>query len=106
AIAKRKWSESPEMAAFDQAVLFGSVDAVGQAKFPQPYLARGRRLAELGRAGEAEADFNKAGELGPGNADVLAPRGVFLADSGRPEKAAADFHAALNLFDDTGAKPR
>jgi tetratricopeptide (TPR) repeat protein len=63
AIAKTKWAMSPEMADFDHAILFGSIDSAGLPKFPQPFLARGRRLAELGRADEAEADFKKVAEL-------------------------------------------
>ncbi len=70
-----------------------------------PYLARGRRLAELGREGDAEAEFSKAVELAPDDPEVLAARGVFHADFGRPDQAAADFHAALNLFTDPD-KPR
>src|SRR5262249_19695693 len=97
-IAKAKWAASPETAAFDQALLFGSIDGAAMPKFPQPYLARGKRLAELGRLDEAETAFNRAVELRPDDPDVLAARAVFLADSGKPERAAADFDVALNLI--------
>src|SRR4029450_4351550 len=100
AIAKRKWTQSPEISACDQALLFN------EARFPWPYLARGRRLVELGRLEEAEADFNEAVELAPNDPDVLAARAVFLADSGKPDRAAADFHAALNLFGETNPQWR
>jgi serine/threonine protein kinase/tetratricopeptide (TPR) repeat protein len=106
AIATAEWTQSPETAVFDHAVLFGSIDGSAQTTFPQPYLARGRRLAELGRLEAAEADFNKAVELSPGDADVLAARAVFLADAAQPDKAAADFHTALDLFDQSAEKPR
>ena len=104
--ATQKWGDSPETIAFDQAILFGSVDGAGQAKFPQPYLARGRRLAEVGRIDEAASDFDKAVKLAPNDPNVLAARAVFLADSGQPDKAAADFNAALNLLDQSAEKPR
>lgn len=65
----------------------------------QPYLARGRRLAELGRLEEAAADFNQAVALAPNDPDVITERALYLADNGEPQKAAADFDAALKLLE-------
>ena len=59
--------------------------------------ARGRRLAELGRFNEAEADFNKAVEVAPKDPEVLTARGLFLADFGYADRAAADLDGALGL---------
>jgi Flp pilus assembly protein TadD len=87
-------------------MLFQSRGSYGKVAFHQPFLARGRRLAKLGRLDEAEGDFNKAVELSPNDADVLAARAVFLADAGQPDRAAEGFNAALSLLDDAGPKQR
>ncbi len=100
------WTESPELAAFDHAVLFTARGSDGLLKFPQPLLARARRLTELGRFDEAEADFNQAVQLSPYDPDVLSARAVFLADTGEPDGAAADFHAALSLLEASAENPR
>jgi tetratricopeptide (TPR) repeat protein len=82
----RGWTESPELAAFDQAVLFTARGPDGLLKYPWPLLARGRRLAELGRFAEAEADFNKAVELAPDDIDILQARDLFHAQRVRVEQ--------------------
>jgi tetratricopeptide (TPR) repeat protein len=100
AAEQRVRARDASTSAYDEVLCFSG------GRTPQPWLARGRRLAELGRFDEAEADFNEAVELSPQDSDVLAARAVFLADAGQPDRAAADFQAALNLLDDAGPKPR
>jgi tetratricopeptide (TPR) repeat protein/serine/threonine protein kinase len=91
--ARRKlWDErDPLISAFDDAVRNAPGDA-------NAYLARGRRLAELGRLDEAAADFNKAVELAPGDPQVLTARAVFYADQGKVDQAAADFRDSLGML--------
>ena len=60
------------------------------------YLARGRRLAELGRWDQAEADLAKAVSLKPDNAQVWKDCGITHAEFGRAEQAAGDFVKALD----------
>ena len=78
------------ISAFDDGVRNAPADA-------KAYLARARRLAELERFDEAEADFNKALELAPENAEALVARARFHAERGDVEHARADFDAALRL---------
>ena len=59
------------------------------------WLARGKRLAELGRLDEAEADFHRAVAVAPNDPQVLTARAIFYADHGQVDKAAADFRNAL-----------
>ncbi len=99
AMMAQKWAESPETAAFDHVMLFASRDGAQQVKYGQPYLARGKRLAELGRFGEAEVDFSQAVELAPTDPDVLTQRALFFAERDDPQRAAADFDAALTLIE-------
>ena len=61
---------------------------------PRLYLARADRLAELGRAEEAAADFSKVVELKP-DASFWKARGLAAADRGRIDEAAAAFAEAL-----------
>ena len=60
-------------------------------------LHRGRRLEELGRFEQAEADFNTAAKLRLADVDVLTARGAFYADRGRLDAAVTDFTAAMAL---------
>ncbi|MBS0264980.1 MAG: tetratricopeptide repeat protein, partial [Planctomycetes bacterium] len=94
-IAKRKWTHSPETAAFDHAVLFGSIHVPGQSRFPQPYVARGQRLAALGRFDEAEADLRIATEIKPDDLHIAAAYGAILAERGAVARAADVLAAAL-----------
>jgi serine/threonine protein kinase/tetratricopeptide (TPR) repeat protein/Tfp pilus assembly protein PilF len=91
-------SADPLTAAFDHRVLTSK--AVGGQLSPQGLaeVARGRRLAELGRFSEAEADLNRAVELAPRDPDVLAARAVFLAQRGDTDRAATDILAAFDSF--------
>ena len=89
---RKFWDErDPELWAFDLAI---RTELFSQAN---QYLARGRRLADLGRVDDAEADFNKAVEVASGDADVLIARARFFADRDSTDRAAADFDAALTL---------
>jgi tetratricopeptide (TPR) repeat protein len=86
----QQWTASPETAAFDHAMLFGSRDGDGKVKFHQPYLARARRLAELGLFEAAESDFNKALELAPADAELAQEWARFQTsrrDAPAPSKA-------------------
>ncbi|MCU0962335.1 MAG: tetratricopeptide repeat protein [Pirellulaceae bacterium] len=80
----RRWSEAPETAHYDHAIFVAK-------PHPQPLLARGRRLAELGRFDEALADFDKAVALAPDDWQVQLARAAFLADRG-------DWEASANVF--------
>jgi serine/threonine-protein kinase len=77
-------------ASYDQALL----QEPGE---PRLWLARARRLAELGRWEQAEADFARAVELRPKSVRVWKERGRLYAELGQPDKAAADFLQALQL---------
>jgi tetratricopeptide (TPR) repeat protein len=87
----------PATAAFDHIVATCSQIGSKNADPVNAYLARGRRLAELGRFDEAKADFNKAAELATDDPQVLTARAVFYADHGQPDKAAAGFRDSLTL---------
>ena len=83
--------QDPTIAAFDHAVFTENIYRA------QIRIARGKRLAELGRLDEAEADFNMAVQHKPDDPKVLAARAIFYADQGKADKAAADFDGALTL---------
>jgi tetratricopeptide (TPR) repeat protein len=100
--AAQRWTTSPETAVYDQAVLFTARGAGGLLKYPEPLLARARRLVELGRFQEAEADYNKAIELAPEDSKMLTARADFHAQRGDIERAAADFGAAFELASRVG----
>jgi tetratricopeptide (TPR) repeat protein len=88
---QRLWeTRDPLICAFDDGVRNAAND-------PHAYLARGKRLAELGRFDEAEADFNKAVELAPDDVETLAARARFQAQRGDAVKAQAEFAALLAL---------
>jgi tetratricopeptide (TPR) repeat protein len=80
----------PATAAFDQAVASAPDDADAR-------LARGYRLAELGRWPEADADFAKAVELKPTVMAVWKCRARLYAELKQWDKAAADYDKALEL---------
>lgn len=84
---------------FDAAIYSSSHHEYTKSLIPDWHLARGRRLADLGRLDEAEADFNKAVELRPNDTDMLTARALFFADYVDPQRAAADFDAALKLLE-------
>ncbi len=89
------WQTSPETMIQDLAVYTTATDGSTNIAFLQPYVARGKRLAELKRFDEAEADFNKAVELKPNDSDVLYARAAFYADRGDSERAVAEFTKAF-----------
>jgi tetratricopeptide (TPR) repeat protein len=64
---------------------------------PRLYLARGRRLAELGRWEQAEADVAKAVSLKQKDMPVWTQRAIIYAEFDRAEQAADDFLKALDL---------
>ena len=61
---------------------------------------RGRRLAEDGRFGEAEAEFRKVFEIRPGNARDFSNLGGALAGQGRLEEAMAEYRKSLEIDPD------
>ena len=86
----------PPTSAYDHLVF--TYRTISSEKTPAyPYLMRGRRLAELGRLAEAEADFDKAVELAPDSPEAVVARASFLADLGKLEQAATGFDEALSL---------
>ncbi len=93
-IANKKWTQSPETAMFDHGILYGSIDGAGRSSFPQPYLARGRRQAALGRVEEAEADVGIAAELQADSPRDAAAHGAILAERGAVARAADVLAAA------------
>ena len=58
---------------------------------------RGRLLERAGNADEAQADFEAACELDPGNAEYVASMGLHHRNQGRWKEALADFDRALQL---------
>jgi serine/threonine-protein kinase len=88
----RKWlkGRDPTLAPYDQAVALSPA-------LPGPWLARGRRLAELKRDREAEADFARAVAARPEDPLVWKRRGEVRAELGLHDGAAADFVKALEL---------
>ena len=84
-------TRDPATADFDDAVRM-------EPRMAWPYVARGRRLAELDRDAAAEAEFNHAVELQPADPDALAARIMFRAEPGDADNAAAHKHAALRAF--------
>ena len=85
-----KWTADPQLAAFDQTVYWASY-----SENPHPYLARGRRLAELGRFEQAEADFDKAIDLaGKDDSWPWLRRAQFRIESGDLTGAGQDFRVA------------
>jgi tetratricopeptide (TPR) repeat protein len=70
------------------------------------WLARGRRLAELGRWGPADADLDKAVELGKDDPRTWAERGRIFAEWGRPDRAADDLARALDLAETASEEVR
>ncbi|MBL8816508.1 MAG: protein kinase [Planctomyces sp.] len=80
----RRAAFSPETYAFDASVYIIDPNS------PHRYIARAKRLVELGRIPEAEADFNKAVELAPNNVEPLVARCLYRADSGQIDMAADD----------------
>ena len=81
-------AQDPLTSAFDAAIRNAPQDV-------HAWIARGKRLAELGRLDEAEADFHRAVAVAPNDQQVLTARGIFYADHGQADKAAADFRDAL-----------
>ncbi len=67
------------------------------------WIARGQRLGELKRWGEAAKAFARAAELKPKDAQVWKERGRVYADLGKWDEAATDFAKALEL--DPPTKP-
>lgn len=63
---------------------------------PRLRLARARRLAELGRWPEADADLDRAVELARDDPSTWAERARILDDVGDPDRAADAFIIALN----------
>jgi serine/threonine protein kinase/tetratricopeptide (TPR) repeat protein len=92
-----KWTHDQETLAFDHALIFQSLSHYSERKYPHYFLLRGRRLAELGRFDEAEADFNKAVELKPDDIEALLARARFHARYGDLAKARDEFEAVANL---------
>jgi tetratricopeptide (TPR) repeat protein len=91
----RTANADPETASFDH--LIETFPITNEHKPTFRWLARGRRLAELGRFDEAAADFNKAVELAPDDIDVLTARARFEAERGNLSEASAAFQTALEF---------
>lgn len=92
----QRWTSSPELSAFDHAVLFGSIGQNQLTKYPATLLARGRQLAALGRWDEAAADFAKAVKTAPDDWQVQLAQASFLADRNDLTGAAAEFERLVN----------
>jgi tetratricopeptide (TPR) repeat protein len=87
-----------DIAAYDHLVnTWGAIGSNEPAEQPFPFLARGFRLAELGRLGEAEADFNKAVELAPEDIEILMARAEFYEQIGGVGRAWEEFNTVWNM---------
>lgn len=64
-------------------------------RFAEGWLALGASRSRAGRRAEAQAAYEKALELAPGNAVMSFAFADFLAKTGRPERATALYRAAL-----------
>lgn len=88
---QRLWeARDPLLAAFEQTI----AEAPNN---PHAYIARAKRLLELGRIPEAEADFDKAVSLAPNTVDPLLARCLYRADAGLIDLAADDAWQAREL---------
>jgi tetratricopeptide (TPR) repeat protein len=92
----QRWTSSPELAAFDHAVLFSSIGPNGEPKYPATILCRSRQLAALGRWDEAAADFAKAAQLAPNDWQVQTAHASFLARRNDLAGATAEFDELVN----------
>jgi tetratricopeptide (TPR) repeat protein len=61
------------------------------------YFSRANAYRQLGRYGEAVADYSTAIELDPKHANAWSNRGSAYAKLGRPDKALADYSQAIEL---------
>ncbi|MEN1678376.1 MAG: tetratricopeptide repeat protein [Planctomycetota bacterium] len=97
AAALRRDNQDPELADSMLDVLVEDNPENAEA-----YLARGRYLSAIGEAEEAKADFTKALELAPDNADVLLSQAQVyasaVADSDDPDQREADLDVAYELL--------
>jgi tetratricopeptide (TPR) repeat protein len=91
-----RWSKAPETQPYDHAIFLAKRQGQDLLRFPRPLLARGQRLAELGRFDEARVDFDKAVERAPEDWQVQLARATFLADCGQWEAAGAAFGSLLH----------
>ncbi len=68
--------------------------------YPQAYLGRARAREELGQAGEAEVDFNRAVETASEEKKAIYfyHRGRFFQRQRKPAPAVEDFNRASELF--------
>jgi serine/threonine-protein kinase len=62
------------------------------AKF---YVDRARAHAKLGRRDKSEADYTRAVEIKPDDADLRIERGQFYEKNGQPDKAKVDYDTAI-----------
>ena len=63
----------------------------------EPVRSRGRLLERVGNAAGAQADFEAASELEPGNAEYVASMGLHHRNQGRWQEALAAFDRTLQL---------
>jgi Flp pilus assembly protein TadD len=70
------------------------------------YSTRGVAHGRSGNLDAAIADFDKAIEMDPSDAQALEERGVALEQKGAKGQAAASYQAALRLYPDGSPKQR
>ncbi len=93
--AKQLRLRDPQLAAYEELIYFSGGAASG--KNPRHFVARGKRLAAIGRFAEAAADFNKAVDLAAKDCQPLLERAKFHLSFNRVSDAADDLVAALEL---------
>src|SRR3982074_416220 len=74
-----------------------SAPTLDDARRAAMYGERGRLHAQSDRYDDALADFNRAIELGPEDAEALAGRGFTNWSMGRYDDARADLQGSLNI---------
>ncbi len=84
-------TRDPQLAAYEEVIYYGGTAA------SKPFIARGKRLAELERFDEAAADLDRAVQLAAKDYQPLLERAQYHLSFGRVSDATDDLVAALDV---------